>query len=123
MDARIGLADPVAARAVRHLVSADRAVSKASLPASTLELVKLRANQINGCGFCRPPARRRPGGDGWSLPAASPSLVCQAAAVGLVQAALHLEGGEHIARYFVDLSERAPASVICSNESERLPPV
>ena len=29
-----------------------QAVSGAGLPAATLELVKLRASQINGCGFC-----------------------------------------------------------------------
>lgn len=52
MDARIGLANPVASKVVKYLVSADRAVSEAGLPATTLELVKLRASQINGCGFC-----------------------------------------------------------------------
>lgn len=52
MDARIALANPVAGKVVKYLVSADRAVSEAGLPASTLELVKLRASQINGCGFC-----------------------------------------------------------------------
>jgi AhpD family alkylhydroperoxidase len=52
VDARIGLANPVAGKVVKYLVSADQAVSEAGLPASTLELVKLRASQINGCGFC-----------------------------------------------------------------------
>ena len=52
MDARIGLANPVAGKVVKYLVSADRAVAETTVPASTLELVKLRASQINGCGFC-----------------------------------------------------------------------
>jgi AhpD family alkylhydroperoxidase len=52
MDARRGLANPVAGKVVKYLVSADRAVAQTTLPGPTLELVKLRASQINGCGFC-----------------------------------------------------------------------
>jgi AhpD family alkylhydroperoxidase len=52
MDARLAMANSVAGKVVKHLVSADRAVAETTLPASTLELVKLRASQINGCGFC-----------------------------------------------------------------------
>ena len=52
MDARRGLANPVAGKVVKYLVSADRAVAQTTLPVPTLELVKLRASQINGCGFC-----------------------------------------------------------------------
>jgi AhpD family alkylhydroperoxidase len=52
MEARIAMANAVAGKVVKHLVSADRAVAESTVPASTLELVKLRASQINGCGFC-----------------------------------------------------------------------
>ena len=52
MEARIALANPVAGKVVKYLVAADRAVAETTVPASTLELVKLRASQINGCGFC-----------------------------------------------------------------------
>ena len=53
MDARLSLADnPVGGRALKYIVSANRVVSDSTLPAATLELVRLRASQINGCGFC-----------------------------------------------------------------------
>ncbi len=53
MDARLNLfASPVAAKALKHIVSASKATADSTLPAATLELVRLRASQINGCGFC-----------------------------------------------------------------------
>ncbi|GGS49255.1 alkyl hydroperoxide reductase AhpD [Planobispora rosea] len=53
MDARLNLfGSPVAGRFLKHLVSASKGISDATLPAATQELVKLRASQINGCGFC-----------------------------------------------------------------------
>jgi AhpD family alkylhydroperoxidase len=53
MDARLNLLDnPVAANFLKHIISAGKAVSDSSLPAATQELVRLRASQINGCGFC-----------------------------------------------------------------------
>ena len=53
MDARLDLAGiPVGGKVVKYIVSADKAVSDSTLPAATQELVKLRASQINGCGFC-----------------------------------------------------------------------
>jgi AhpD family alkylhydroperoxidase len=53
MDARLNLFDnPVAAKFLRHIVSAGKAVSDSTLPAATQQLVALRASQINGCGFC-----------------------------------------------------------------------
>ncbi|MEV6230368.1 carboxymuconolactone decarboxylase family protein [Saccharopolyspora shandongensis] len=53
MDARLNLfGNPVAGKFVKHLVSANKAVSESELPAATQELVKIRASQINGCGFC-----------------------------------------------------------------------
>ena len=36
---------------IRHLASAS-AVTHDALPAATQELVKIRASQLNGCGFC-----------------------------------------------------------------------
>ncbi|MFC6081086.1 carboxymuconolactone decarboxylase family protein [Sphaerisporangium aureirubrum] len=53
MDARLNiLGSPVGAKALKHIVSASKAVVDSALPAATQELVKLRASQINGCGFC-----------------------------------------------------------------------
>src|SRR2546423_8763785 len=53
MDARLNLAgSPVGGKVVKYIVSANKAVSESTLPAATQELVKLRASQINGCGFC-----------------------------------------------------------------------
>ena len=44
--------DPVGRRVVKYLASASKVVGESTLPASTLELVRIRASQINGCGFC-----------------------------------------------------------------------
>lgn len=53
MDARLNLfSNPVAAKFLKHIISAGKVVSESTLPAATQELVKLRASQINGCGFC-----------------------------------------------------------------------
>ena len=53
MEARLNLfASPTAAKVLKHIVSANQALSGSPLPAATQELVKLRASQINGCGFC-----------------------------------------------------------------------
>jgi AhpD family alkylhydroperoxidase len=53
MDARLELFDnEVVTKFAKYINSAGRAVSESSLPAATQELVKLRASQINGCGFC-----------------------------------------------------------------------
>ena len=53
MDARLNLlASPVGAKALKYIVSAGKAASDSTLPVATQELVKLRASQINGCGYC-----------------------------------------------------------------------
>jgi AhpD family alkylhydroperoxidase len=53
MDARLNLFDnQVAAKSLKHVVSASKVVSDSTLPTATQELVKIRASQINGCGFC-----------------------------------------------------------------------
>jgi AhpD family alkylhydroperoxidase len=53
MDARLNLfGNPVAGTFFKYLNSAGKAVSDSTLPAATQELVKIRASQINGCGFC-----------------------------------------------------------------------
>jgi AhpD family alkylhydroperoxidase len=53
MDARLNLfGNQVTAKAVKHLTAANKVISESGLPAATQELVKLRASQINGCGFC-----------------------------------------------------------------------
>ena len=53
MEARLNLLDsPLVANALRHLTSAGRAIADSALPLATQELVRLRASQINGCGFC-----------------------------------------------------------------------
>lgn len=53
MEARLNLfASPIAAKFGKHLVAAGRVLADSTLPGATQELVKLRASQINGCGFC-----------------------------------------------------------------------
>src|SRR6185437_15394663 len=53
MDARLDLFQyDVAAKAAKYIASADHVITDAILPTTTQELVKLRASQINGCGFC-----------------------------------------------------------------------
>jgi AhpD family alkylhydroperoxidase len=53
MDARLNLfGNQVMASFVRRLTASGQAVSDSGLPAATQELVKIRASQINGCGFC-----------------------------------------------------------------------
>ncbi|KAB8165299.1 carboxymuconolactone decarboxylase family protein [Streptomyces sp. 3MP-14] len=53
MDARLNMfGNELAARIGKHLVGANQAIAGTDLPASTQELVKIRASQINGCGFC-----------------------------------------------------------------------
>lgn len=53
MDARLNLFEnAVVMKFIKHINSANRALHESSLPAPTQELVKLRASQINGCGFC-----------------------------------------------------------------------
>ena len=42
----------VAAKVMKHLVSAGNAVADSTLPAATRHLVEIRASQINGCAFC-----------------------------------------------------------------------
>ncbi|MCG8967346.1 carboxymuconolactone decarboxylase family protein [Streptomyces flaveolus] len=53
MDARLNLfGNPIAGKLLRHINSAGKVVTDSGLPAATQELVKIRASQINGCGFC-----------------------------------------------------------------------
>jgi AhpD family alkylhydroperoxidase len=53
MEARLNLFEsPVAGKLIRHFNSAGKVISDSTLPAETQELVKIRASQINGCGFC-----------------------------------------------------------------------
>jgi AhpD family alkylhydroperoxidase len=53
MDPRLNLFNsPVAAKVFRHINAAGKVVADSTLPGTTQELVKIRASQINGCGFC-----------------------------------------------------------------------
>jgi AhpD family alkylhydroperoxidase len=53
MDARLSpYGNPVAARFAKYINSAGKVLTDSTLPAATQELVKIRASQINGCGFC-----------------------------------------------------------------------
>ncbi len=53
MQARLNLmGSPATATFVKHLTSANKVVTDSTLPPATQELVKIRASQINGCGFC-----------------------------------------------------------------------
>ncbi|MFI9603475.1 carboxymuconolactone decarboxylase family protein [Streptomyces sp. NPDC004069] len=53
MEARLNyFGHPLAAKVLRHINSANKVVADSTLPPTVQELVKLRASQINGCGFC-----------------------------------------------------------------------
>jgi AhpD family alkylhydroperoxidase len=53
MDARLNFfTNPVARRITPHLVAAAKVLDESTLPTETQELVRIRASQLNGCGFC-----------------------------------------------------------------------
>jgi AhpD family alkylhydroperoxidase len=53
MEARLDLyGSAVTTKVIKYVNSAGKAVDDSSLPATTQELMKIRASQINGCGFC-----------------------------------------------------------------------
>ena len=53
MDARLDLFEStIAPQFAKYLNAAGRVVHESTLPAATQELVKIRASQINGCGYC-----------------------------------------------------------------------
>ncbi|MEU5291426.1 carboxymuconolactone decarboxylase family protein [Streptomyces umbrinus] len=53
MDSRVNyFGNALAGKVMRHLNSANKVVAESTLPVATQELVKVRASQINGCGFC-----------------------------------------------------------------------
>ncbi|MEU3765919.1 carboxymuconolactone decarboxylase family protein [Amycolatopsis keratiniphila] len=53
MEPRVNLFEnEVVLKYVKRLGAANRPIEESSLPHATQELVKLRASQINGCGFC-----------------------------------------------------------------------
>ena len=53
MEARLNvLTSPLAGKLLKHFASAGKVVTDSGLPMTTQELVKIRASQINGCGFC-----------------------------------------------------------------------
>jgi AhpD family alkylhydroperoxidase len=53
MDARLNLFEnTLAMKFAKHVISATGVITESTLPAATQELVKLRASQINGCGYC-----------------------------------------------------------------------
>lgn len=53
MNARLDFyGNATAAKFARYINSAGKVIGDSRLPAATQELVKIRASQINGCGFC-----------------------------------------------------------------------
>jgi AhpD family alkylhydroperoxidase len=46
------LGSPMVMKIVKHVNAAGAVLHDSSLPAATQELVRLRASQVNGCGFC-----------------------------------------------------------------------
>jgi AhpD family alkylhydroperoxidase len=53
MQARLNpFGTDIGPRFTKYIVSANKVVADSTLPAATQELVKIRASQINGCGFC-----------------------------------------------------------------------
>ncbi|MGW0706748.1 carboxymuconolactone decarboxylase family protein [Streptomyces sp. NPDC002643] len=52
-EARLNIfGNPNAGKLIKHLSSAGKVITDSGLPLATQELVKIRASQINGCGFC-----------------------------------------------------------------------
>ena len=53
MEARLNMfGTTVGGKVLRHVIAAGKAAEDGVVPAATAELVKIRASQINGCGFC-----------------------------------------------------------------------
>ncbi|MBF6224514.1 carboxymuconolactone decarboxylase family protein [Nocardia abscessus] len=53
MEQRFELfSNPVGGSFVKRLTMASKVINDSTLPAATYELVKIRASQINGCGYC-----------------------------------------------------------------------
>ncbi|MGC0334106.1 AhpD family alkylhydroperoxidase [Streptomyces sp. SAI-170] len=53
MEARLSYyGSPLAAKFAKYINSAGKVVTDSTLPSTVQELVKIRASQINGCGFC-----------------------------------------------------------------------
>jgi len=53
MDARLNVVEnTVAMKYAKRITAASRVLAESTLPAATQELVRLRASQINGCGYC-----------------------------------------------------------------------
>src|SRR6266581_7216885 len=53
MDARLNYFEsPVGEKFVRYLNSSGKVVHDSTLPAATVQLVEIRASQINGCAVC-----------------------------------------------------------------------
>ncbi|MFE3035208.1 carboxymuconolactone decarboxylase family protein [Streptomyces canus] len=53
MEARLDVfTSPLAGKLLKHFAMAGKVVTDSGLPMTIQELVKIRASQINGCGFC-----------------------------------------------------------------------
>ncbi|MFB7500616.1 carboxymuconolactone decarboxylase family protein [Streptomyces sp. NPDC056161] len=53
MESRLNyFGNPLGAKVLKHINSASKVITDSTLPTVIQELVKLRASQINGCGFC-----------------------------------------------------------------------
>jgi len=54
MEPRVNLAaTPVVAKALKHFATASQVlIAGSTVPRKTLDLVMLRASQVNGCGYC-----------------------------------------------------------------------
>ncbi|MFF3374091.1 carboxymuconolactone decarboxylase family protein [Streptomyces sp. NPDC002680] len=53
MESRLNyFGHPLAGKVLKHINSAGKVVQDSTLPITVQELVKIRASQINGCGFC-----------------------------------------------------------------------
>ncbi len=53
MGARLNIFEiPIATKAWKHVIAANQALAESTVPVATLELVRIRASQINGCGGC-----------------------------------------------------------------------
>ncbi|MFH9074142.1 carboxymuconolactone decarboxylase family protein [Streptomyces alboflavus] len=53
MEARLNMFENATAMKFwKHIIAANKVLAESTVPAATMELVKIRASQINGCGAC-----------------------------------------------------------------------
>lgn len=106
MELRFNLFDnEIAATFAKRFANTGLVINQSSLPASTRELVSLRASQINGCGWCidmhtKEAAAAGETADRLNLVAALVCLVALINAANRLAVIVHQKGGSYEADMF-----------------------